>query len=119
MRNEEVKQRREAQIYPNYAHDPDPLPDTSPNTKQTAHQETLREYYHDIYVNYKRTHLKGEALWKTSSQHLSLILCEVGCEPKLLRGRVYSRAEVFSSMMIGQGTVECLIGLLYRTEYIH
>lgn len=62
--DEEFIQERELHPYPNHADDPDTLADSGPKARHTAHKKQFREYYNELYLASKRTHLKVECLWK-------------------------------------------------------
>lgn len=117
--DESLRQTRDSRPYPNYADDPDPLPDESPKAKQVAHAKLLREYSHELYVTYKRTHMKGEKLWRSFITSFRPHTVKTWTRSNLIEWTdLLTSRGVYVDDNRSRSPTEAIIDLLYRSSHI-
>lgn len=82
-------------------------------------ERTLREYSHDLYLTYKRTHLKGEYLWENFITALGPHAIKSWTRANLIKwADLFQSRRVFVRKDISNSRTECIIDLIYRTDNI-
>lgn len=114
-----VEEPRNSAKYPNYADDPDPLPDNATKAAKTARAKETREYSQSMFAMYSRTKMRGKSMW------LDFI---TAFRPHTIRtwNRAFIREwrellmtrDVFVDKDRTRAPVETLIDLLYREKHM-